>query len=104
MFENDFVITKPDLKTYVTRLQRWRDRYEAILDRKAKRQNLENTSHWLVEFQYYKFDEIEVPGQYLQVSRTARPGSWTPLKAYRSSRTRIRRLSASATLSTSTIW
>jgi transformation/transcription domain-associated protein len=71
MFENDFVTTKPDLKTYVTRLQRWRDRYEAILDRKAKKQHLESTSHWLVEFQYYKFDEIEVPGQYLQVSTSS---------------------------------
>lgn len=39
-----------------------------VLNRKAKRANLENVSHWLVEFQYQKFDEIEVPGQYLNVS------------------------------------
>jgi hypothetical protein len=27
-------------------------------------------SHWLVEFQHGKWDEIEVPGQYLEVFYT----------------------------------
>ncbi|GAA96948.1 uncharacterized protein L969DRAFT_90354 [Mixia osmundae IAM 14324] len=65
-FERDFLASKPNLQSYVARLQRWRDRYEVVLDRKAKRHNLEVCSHWLVEFQYQKFDEIEVPGQYLK--------------------------------------
>ncbi|GAA5937574.1 hypothetical protein JCM10213_008398 [Rhodosporidiobolus nylandii] len=65
-FEKDFLTTKPTLREYVSRLQDWRDRYETMLNRKAKRANLEASSHWLVEFQYQKFDEIEVPGQYLQ--------------------------------------
>lgn len=50
----------------MTRLQKWRDRYEKTLNVRAKRVNLEASSHWLVEFQYQKFDDIEVPGQYLQ--------------------------------------
>jgi len=68
-FENDFLKSKPTLREYVQRLQLWRDRYEALLNKKAKKSNLEAVSHWLVEFQYQKFDEIEVPGQYLKVSR-----------------------------------
>ncbi|GAA5967961.1 hypothetical protein JCM21900_003879 [Sporobolomyces salmonicolor] len=65
-FEKDFLTSKPTLREYVQRLQGWRDRYEGLLNKRAKRSNLESSSHWLVEFQYQKFDEIEVPGQYLQ--------------------------------------
>ncbi|SGY18766.1 BQ5605_C014g07468 [Microbotryum silenes-dioicae] len=64
-FVQDFLTSEPTLAQYVQRLQRWRDRYEGMLDKKAKKANLEAVSHWLVEFQYQKFDEIEVPGQYL---------------------------------------
>jgi hypothetical protein len=28
---------------------------------------LEQSSHYLVEFKHQKFDDVEVPGQYLQV-------------------------------------
>ncbi|KAK4050349.1 transcription-associated protein 1 [Microbotryomycetes sp. JL221] len=65
-FEQDFLKSNPTLREYVQRLQVWRDRYETLLNKKAKRSNLEAVSHWLVEFQYQKFDEIEVPGQYLK--------------------------------------
>ncbi|KAK4051001.1 transcription-associated protein 1 [Microbotryomycetes sp. JL201] len=65
-FEQDFLKSNPTLREYVQRLQLWRDRYETLLNKKAKRSNLEAVSHWLVEFQYQKFDEIEVPGQYLK--------------------------------------
>ncbi|PKI83589.1 transcription-associated protein 1 [Malassezia vespertilionis] len=66
-FENDFVRSKPTLREYVARLQRWRDRYEESLDKRPKRQHLEHCSHYLVEFQHQKFDEVEIPGQYLRV-------------------------------------
>lgn len=69
-FERDFLTSKPTLRDYVQRLQSWRDRYEAMLNKKPKRCPIESSSHWLVEFQYQKFDEIEVPGQYLQVNMT----------------------------------
>lgn len=72
-FEKDFLTSKPTLRDYVQRLQLWRDRYETLLNKKPKRCNLESASHWLVEFQYQKFDEIEVPGQYLKV----RSSSWS---------------------------
>ena len=66
-FENDFVRSKPTLREYVARLQRWRDRYEELLDKRPRRQHLEHCSHYLVEFQHQKFDEVEVPGQYLKL-------------------------------------
>lgn len=64
-FESDFVRSKPTLREYVARLQRWRDRYEESLDKRPRRQHLEHCSHYLVEFQHQKFDEVELPGQYL---------------------------------------
>lgn len=61
--------SQPTLREYVRKLQAWRDKYESILDRKSKRQqNLEQHAHWLVQFQYFKFDDVEVPGQYLKVT------------------------------------
>ena len=38
------------------------------MDSRPRVQPLDLISHWLVEFQYSKFDEVEVPGQYLEVS------------------------------------
>lgn len=49
------------------RLQKWRDKYEALLDARPRNQPLDLLSHYLTEFQYSKFDEIEVPGQYTEV-------------------------------------
>ena len=66
-FENDFVRSKPTLREYVARLQRWRDRYEESLDMRPRRQHLEHCSHYLVEFRHQRFDEVEVPGQYLRL-------------------------------------
>ena len=56
------------MKEYVQRLQMWRDRYEKQLDLRPKVQPLDLISHWLVEFQHGKYDDVEVPGQYLEVS------------------------------------
>ena len=67
-FIADFITKTPILQQYVTRLQKWRDRYETMLDRKSRKQNLESSSHWLIEFQYHKFDDIEVPGQYITLA------------------------------------
>lgn len=65
-FEDDFIKNKPKLRDYVQRLQRWRDKYEEHLDKRPSKQHLEHCSHFLVEFQHQKFDEVEVPGQYLK--------------------------------------
>ncbi|KAI9760646.1 MAG: anaphase promoting complex subunit cdc16 [Chaenotheca gracillima] len=65
-FEADFVIKKPTMHEYIQKLRRWRDKFEEKLDRRPSRQNLELYSPHLSEFRFQKFDDLEVPGQYLQ--------------------------------------
>ncbi|RDW26905.1 hypothetical protein B0I72DRAFT_92085 [Yarrowia lipolytica] len=66
-FEAEFVTDKPNLETYVTRLRKWRDRFEEKLDSRNSSIHLEALSPHLSEFHYQKFEDIEVPGQYLQL-------------------------------------
>jgi transformation/transcription domain-associated protein len=55
------------LKEYVHNLRKWRDHFEVMLDQRPQKLYLEQYSPWLSDFQFQKFDEVEVPGQYLQV-------------------------------------
>lgn len=64
-FEADFVVKKPSMFDYISKLRKWRDRFEEKLDRRNTKWHLEQTTH-LAEFRFLKFDEVEVPGQYLQ--------------------------------------
>lgn len=64
-FEKDLVIGKPNLETYIIKLRKWRDRLEDKLDRRFSEVNLENLCPHLSEFHHQKFEDIEVPGQYL---------------------------------------
>ncbi|OLL22884.1 Transcription-associated protein 1 [Neolecta irregularis DAH-3] len=64
-FERDFIQQNLTLHTYILRLRQWRDRFELVLDKRQDKQYLEQVSPYLTEFQYQKFDDIEVPGQYL---------------------------------------
>ncbi|KOS19655.1 Transcription-associated protein 1 [Escovopsis weberi] len=65
-FEADFVEVKPTMYEYIHKLRRWRAKFEEKLDRRAQQVPLEAFSPHLSEFRYQKFDEVEVPGQYLQ--------------------------------------
>lgn len=65
-FEADFVAIKPTMFEYIHKLRRWRDKFEEKLDRRPARTSLESFSPHLSEFRYQKFDEVEIPGQYLQ--------------------------------------
>jgi transformation/transcription domain-associated protein len=65
-FEADFVEVKPTMYEYIHKLRRWRDKFEDKLDRRVTRASLEAFSPHLSEFRYQKFDEVEIPGQYLQ--------------------------------------
>ncbi|RAH67424.1 histone acetyltransferase TRA1 [Aspergillus aculeatinus CBS 121060] len=64
-FEADFVVKKPTMYEYIHKLRRWRDKFEEKLDRRPQNQFLETYSPHLSEFRFLKFDEVEVPGQYL---------------------------------------
>jgi len=72
-YQEELIKNKPNHYQYIQRLQRWRDRFEAILDARPRLQPLAILSHYLTEFQYSKIDEIEIPGQYTEVSRDALP-------------------------------
>ena len=65
-FEEDFVAKRPTMYEYIHKLRKWRDKFEEKLDRRAQTSSLEQFSHSLSEFKWAKFDEVEVPGQYLQ--------------------------------------
>jgi transformation/transcription domain-associated protein len=65
-FEADFVVKKPTMYEYIQKLRRWRDKFEEKLDRRPQVQFLESYSPHLSEFRFLKFDEVEIPGQYLQ--------------------------------------
>ncbi|KAK0123777.1 hypothetical protein ONS95_008778 [Cadophora gregata] len=65
-FEADFVKTKPTMHEYIHKLRKWRDKFESKLDRRRPFAYLETYSPHLSEFRFQKFDEVEVPGQYLQ--------------------------------------
>ena len=65
-FEEDFVVKRPTMYGYIHKLRKWRDKFEEKLDRRVQHQALENYSPHLSEFRFGKFDDIEVPGQYLE--------------------------------------
>ncbi|KAF2204446.1 hypothetical protein GQ43DRAFT_387954 [Delitschia confertaspora ATCC 74209] len=65
-FEADFVNKKPTMVEYISKLRIWRNRFEEKLDRRKRSVPLENYTHQLSEFRFLKFDDVEVPGQYLQ--------------------------------------
>ena len=68
-FVNDFAKSACTLEVHVAKLRLWRDKFEAMLDARHRKQKLETYSHYLVEFQHQRFDDVEIPGQYLLVSR-----------------------------------
>lgn len=65
-FEEDFVKKRPTMYEYIHKLRKWRDKFEEKLDRRPQQQSLEIYSPHLSEFRFQKFEEVEVPGQYLQ--------------------------------------
>ncbi|CAM1508207.1 Fc.00g050550.m01.CDS01 [Cosmosporella sp. VM-42] len=65
-FEADFVDVKPTMFEYIHKLRRWRNKFEEKLDRRITSASLEVFSPHLSEFRYQKFDDVEIPGQYLQ--------------------------------------
>lgn len=65
-FDADFVQVKPTMYEYIHKLRRWRDKFEEKLDRRIPSAYLESYSRHLSDFRYQKFDDVEIPGQYLQ--------------------------------------
>lgn len=66
-FKRAFIDSKPDLPTLLARLRQWRDHLELMLDSRPEQHVLTHFSPYLAEFEHSKFDDIEIPGQYLQL-------------------------------------
>lgn len=66
-FHNDFAKPTLNLEEYVAKLRLWRDKFEAMLDARPRKQKLEALSFYLAEFHHARFDDVEIPGQYLLV-------------------------------------
>lgn len=64
-FESDFVTKKPTMLEYIVKLRRWRDKLAERLDRRSSTFHLAESTH-LSGFRFVWFDEVEIPGQYLQ--------------------------------------
>lgn len=60
------MLDMPKLREYIKRLQWWRDTYERSLDSRSKNQPLDQGGCNLIEFHHTKFDDVEIPGQYVQ--------------------------------------
>ncbi|TID14916.1 hypothetical protein CANINC_004587 [Pichia inconspicua] len=64
-FEADLIHSKPNLETYISKLKKWKDCLEEKLDRTYGKVNLERICPHLSQFHHQKFEDIEIPGQYL---------------------------------------
>lgn len=60
--QHDFITSKPNLEQVVVKFRYWRTKLEHILDNRPSHQNLQHFSPYLIEFEYQKFDDVEVPG------------------------------------------
>ncbi|KAI0464209.1 hypothetical protein LJB42_001813 [Komagataella kurtzmanii] len=65
VFEHDIIACNPNLETYISKLRKWRDCLEEKLDRSYGKADLERVSLHLSLFHHQKFEDIEIPGQYL---------------------------------------
>ncbi|KAI0092413.1 atypical/PIKK/TRRAP protein kinase [Irpex rosettiformis] len=65
-WEDDFITTKPTFYEFLQRLQQWKDKYEKYVDSRPRIQSMDTVSHYLTDFQYTKYDEVEVFGQYTE--------------------------------------
>jgi transformation/transcription domain-associated protein len=66
--ERDFIREPPPLRVYVQRLMKWRDSYESGLDARPRTQLLDQGGCNLIDFHLTKFEDVEIPGQYVHVS------------------------------------
>lgn len=64
-FENDFLKGELSLNDTLDRLLKWRHQLGTVLEKLPNSFHLENFSRYLAEFEHQRYDEIDVPGQYL---------------------------------------
>lgn len=67
-FHEEFIAPSLSFPEYIRRLRAWCDKMEYVLDRQPHRHYLGHYSRYLAEFDLEKFDDVDIPGQYLAVS------------------------------------
>ncbi|KAI3638074.1 hypothetical protein MIR68_003685 [Amoeboaphelidium protococcarum] len=65
--ERDLVQNGPSLEQIVVLCRQWVAKLDLVLGVKQRKLNLHQLSNYLAEFEYQKFDDVEVPGQYLNL-------------------------------------
>lgn len=61
----DFVQTKPTFEAYIKRLRIWKNKIKSKLDGFSENEKFEKVFPYLSRFHQKKYEDIEVPGQYL---------------------------------------
>jgi transformation/transcription domain-associated protein len=64
--QEQFLETPLKLREYIRRMQKWHDRYERALDARPNKEPLDFGPCLLSDFHHSKFDDVEVPGQYIE--------------------------------------
>ncbi|KAJ2497905.1 transcription-associated protein 1 [Coemansia sp. RSA 1972] len=68
-FETDFgSVRNMDLCEYVTKLYQWQQMLRQVIKQRPRKLMLSLFSPFLVEFEQQKFEDVEVPGQYLRLT------------------------------------
>ncbi len=57
------------LREHIKRLQHWHSRFDRAVYDRPRKEPLDVGECLLSDFHHSKFDEVEVPGQYLEVRR-----------------------------------
>lgn len=66
-FDEDFGSASLSLDDAIALLQSWKKDLEVVIKRYPRTFSLESLSRFLAEFEYQRYDDVEVPGQYLLV-------------------------------------
>ena len=92
-FEADFLANSSEasLSDILDKLLRWKQHLGAVLDKLPCKFHLENFSRYLAEFEHQRYDEIEVPGQYLALRDASAAGDFIKLDRFESQVEIVRR-------------
>lgn len=66
-FDAEFVHSQPSLPEVVKGLRRWKARLEETVSALPSTISIDTLSRYLSEFEHQKYDDVEIPGQYLTV-------------------------------------
>lgn len=66
VFHETFLARPCSMRAYITKLQEWHGEYERFLDARPRTEPLDQGESLMTDYHHTKFDEVEVPGQYME--------------------------------------